>query len=53
MTHSVWVIISLGFEMAQKVMEGGIVTWRHMYEILRWLNFKLAQILRSRVKTLR
>ena len=30
-------------EMAQKVIERGIVTWRHMHEILRWLNFKLAQ----------
>ena len=29
--------------MAQKVIEGGIVTWRHMHEILRWLNFELAQ----------
>ena len=29
--------------MAQKVIEGGFVTWRHMHEILRWLNFKLAQ----------
>ena len=38
-------------EMAQKVIEGGVVTWRHMHEILRWLNFKLAQNLRSRVKT--
>ena len=37
--------------MAQKVIEGGIVTWRYMHEILRWLNFKLAQNLRSRVKT--
>ena len=26
-------------EMAQKVIEGGIVTWRHIHEILRWLNF--------------
>ena len=34
-------------EMAQKVIEGGIVTWRHMHEILRWLNFKLAQNPRS------
>ena len=40
-------------EMAQKVIEGGIVTWRYMHEILRWLNFKLAQNLRSRVETLR
>ena len=40
-------------EIAQKVIEGGIVTWRHMHEILRWLNFKLAQNLRSRVKTSR
>ena len=30
-------------EMAQKVIEGGIVTWRYMHDILRWLNFKLAQ----------
>ena len=30
-------------EMAQKVIEGGFVTWRHMHEILRRLNFKLAQ----------
>ena len=37
--------------MAQKVIEGGIVTWRYMHEILRWLTFKLAQSLRSRVKT--
>ena len=37
-------------EMAQKVIEGGVVTWRHMHEILRWLNFKLAQNLRSRRK---
>ena len=22
-----------------KVIEGGIVTWRHIHEILRWLNF--------------
>ena len=29
--------------MTQKVIEGGFVTWRHMHEILRWLNFKLAQ----------
>ena len=37
--------------MAQKVIEGGVVTWRHMHVTLRWLNFKLAQNLRSRVKT--
>ena len=30
-------------EMAQKVIEGGIVTWMHMHEILRWLNFEFAQ----------
>ena len=29
--------------MAQKVIEGGIVTWRHMHEILRWLNYKLVK----------
>ena len=28
--------------MAQEVIEGGVVTGRHMHEILRWLN-KLAQ----------
>ena len=31
--------------LAQKVIEGDIVTWRHMHEILRWLKFKLAQYL--------
>ena len=29
--------------MTQKVIEGGVVAWRHMHEILRLLNFKLAQ----------
>ena len=29
--------------MAQKVIEGGVVTWRHMHEISRWLNYKMAQ----------
>ena len=29
--------------MAQKDTEGDVVTWSHMYAILRWLNFKLAQ----------
>ena len=37
--------------MAQKVIERGIVTWRYMYEILRWLNFKLAQYLESSVSS--
>ena len=37
--------------LAQKVIEGGIASCRHMHEILRWFNFKLAQNLRSRVKT--
>ena len=30
-------------EKAQKVIEGGVVTCRHMQDILRWLEFKLAQ----------
>ena len=29
--------------MAQKVIEGDVVTGRYMHEILRWHTFKLAQ----------
>ena len=29
--------------MTRKVIEWGVVTWTHTKEILRWLNFKLAQ----------
>ena len=30
--------------MAQKVIEGDAIKWRHIHEILRWLTLKLAQI---------
>ena len=47
-------------EMAQKVIEGDVVTWRHMHEILRWPKIRTIQFLfnfsskyQSRVKILR
>ena len=46
--------------MAQKVIEGGLYTWRHMHVTLRWLKIRTVQFLfnfsskyPSRVKTLR
>ena len=47
-------------EMAQKVIEGDVVTWRHMHAILRWPKIRTIQFLfdfgskyQSRVKILR
>ena len=32
-------------EMAQKVIEGDVDTWRHMHEILRWPKIRIIQFL--------